>query len=173
LPNSKFPPYVFLILATLFWAGNFTFGRLLSEALPPFGINLIRWIIACVVLIPLTLARERRIVPPASGQWPALVMMSVAGVLLFQSLVYLSLRFTTSSIRTRRSTAGGCSTASGPTDHRLESSGLRIRTSERSTKARYSLARPKLSSAPVRCAHFPGTALVDRRIIPHDKGTGP
>jgi drug/metabolite transporter (DMT)-like permease len=96
LSNSKIPPYVFLILATLFWAGNFTFGRVLSETLPPFGINLIRWIIACVVLVPLTLARERRIVPSVSGQWPALVVMSVAGVLLFQSLVYLSLRFTTS-----------------------------------------------------------------------------
>jgi drug/metabolite transporter (DMT)-like permease len=55
--HLKIPPYVFLILATLFWAGNFTFGRMLSEALPPFGINLIRWIIACVVLVPLTLAR--------------------------------------------------------------------------------------------------------------------
>lgn len=96
MPSFKIPPYVFLILATLFWAGNFTFGRVLSEALPPFGINLFRWIIACLVLVPLTLARERRIVPSASGQWPALVMMSVAGVLLFQSLVYLSLRFTTS-----------------------------------------------------------------------------
>jgi drug/metabolite transporter (DMT)-like permease len=92
----KIPPYVFLILATLFWAGNFTFGRVLSEALPPFGINLIRWSIACVLLVPLALAREGRIVRPAPGLWPALLVMSVAGVLLFQALVYLSLRFTTS-----------------------------------------------------------------------------
>jgi drug/metabolite transporter (DMT)-like permease len=92
----KIPPYVFLVLATLFWAGNFTFGRVLSEALPPFGINLIRWIIACITLVPLTLAREGRIVRPAPGLWLALVAMSVAGVILFQSLVYLSLRFTTS-----------------------------------------------------------------------------
>ena len=92
----KIPPYVFLILATLFWAGNFTFGRVLSEALPPFGINLIRWSIACVLLVPLALAREGRIVRPAPGLWPALLVMSVAGVLLFQALVYLSLQFTTS-----------------------------------------------------------------------------
>jgi drug/metabolite transporter (DMT)-like permease len=92
----KIPPYVFLILATLFWAGNFTFGRVLSEALPPFGINLIRWSIACVLLVPLALAREGRIVRPTPGLWPALLVMSVAGVLLFQALVYLSLQFTTS-----------------------------------------------------------------------------
>jgi drug/metabolite transporter (DMT)-like permease len=95
--HLKIPPYVFLILATLFWAGNFTFGRMLSEALPPFGINLIRWIIACVVLVPLTLAREGRLARPPLGLWPALIMMSVAGIILFQSLVYLSLRFTTST----------------------------------------------------------------------------
>jgi hypothetical protein len=95
--HLKIPPYVFLILATLFWAGNFTFGRMLSEALPPFGINLIRWIIACVVLVPLTLAREGRLARPPLGLWPALITMSVAGIILFQSLVYLSLRFTTST----------------------------------------------------------------------------
>jgi drug/metabolite transporter (DMT)-like permease len=92
----KIPPYVFLVLATLFWAGNFTFGRVLSEALPPFGINLIRWVIACLVLVPLTLAREGRVVRPPPGLWPALAAMSIAGIILFQSLVYLSLRFTTS-----------------------------------------------------------------------------
>ncbi len=48
-------PYVFLVLAPLFWAGNFVFGQPLSEALPPFGINLIRWALACVVLVPLYL----------------------------------------------------------------------------------------------------------------------
>ena len=92
----KIPAYVFLVLATFFWAGNFTFGRVLSEALPPFGINLIRWIVACAVLVPLTLRREGSIFRPAPGLWPALVAMSVAGVVLFQSLVYLSLRSTTS-----------------------------------------------------------------------------
>ena len=93
----KIPPYLLLVLATLFWAGNFTFGRVLSEALPPFGINLIRWSIACVVLVPLTLAREGRILRTPPGLWPALLVMSIAGVLLFQALVYLALRFTTST----------------------------------------------------------------------------
>jgi drug/metabolite transporter (DMT)-like permease len=93
----KIPPYVFLILATLFWAGNFTFGRVLSEALPPFGINLIRWLIAGVVLVPLALAREGRLIQPPQGLLPAPGAMCVAEIILFQSLVYLSLRFTTST----------------------------------------------------------------------------
>jgi drug/metabolite transporter (DMT)-like permease len=60
----KIPLYVFLIFATLFWAGNLTFGRVLWEALPPFSIDLVRWSIACVLLVPLALAREGRSTPP-------------------------------------------------------------------------------------------------------------
>src|SRR3712207_8464478 len=42
-------------------------------------------------------AREGRLAQPPLGLWPALTVMSVAGIILFQSLVYLSLRFTTST----------------------------------------------------------------------------
>lgn len=93
----KAPPYIFLVLATLFWAGNFVFGQPLSEALPPFGINLIRWVLACLILVPLVLAREGRFPRPPRALWPALIIMSLSGVLLFNSLVYLSLSYTTST----------------------------------------------------------------------------
>ena len=90
------PPYVFLTLAPLLWAGNFVFGRALTEALPPFGINMVRWILACVVLIPLTLALEGRFPRPARHLWPSLVVLAITGVFLFNALVYLSLGYTTS-----------------------------------------------------------------------------
>ncbi len=64
---SKIPAFVLLLLAALFWAGNFTFGRVLSEALPPFGINLVRWVLASAILVPLTLGREGRLFRPAPG----------------------------------------------------------------------------------------------------------
>jgi drug/metabolite transporter (DMT)-like permease len=93
----KISPYMFLTLAPLFWAGNFVFGRPLSEALPPFGINLIRWVLACAILIPLTLVLEGRFPRPARHLWPSLVAMAITGVLLFNALVYLSLEYTTST----------------------------------------------------------------------------
>ena len=95
--SPKGSPYLFLILAPLFWAGNFVFGKPLLEALPPFGINLIRWVLACLVLVPLTLALEGRFPRPARHQWPALAIMAVTGVVLFNGLVYLSLVHTTST----------------------------------------------------------------------------
>lgn len=93
----KSSPYLFLILAPLFWAGNFVFGKPLLEALPPFGINLIRWVLACIVLVPLTLVLEGHFPRPARHQWFSLAAMAVTGVVLFNSLVYLSLRHTTST----------------------------------------------------------------------------
>jgi drug/metabolite transporter (DMT)-like permease len=67
------------------------------EALPPFGINLVRWVLACIVLVPLTLALEGRFPRPARHQWLGLVVMALTGVVLFNALVYLSLRYTTST----------------------------------------------------------------------------
>ena len=90
-------PYVFLVLAPLFWAGNFVFGQPLTEALPPFGLNLIRWSLACVVLVPLTLRLEGSIPRPPRRLWAGLAVMAVTGAFLFNGLVYLSLEYTTST----------------------------------------------------------------------------
>ncbi|TCJ20049.1 DMT family transporter [Rubrobacter taiwanensis] len=88
--------YLFLALAPLLWAGNFVFGRVLVEALPPFGLNLLRWVLACAILAPLALRWEGGIPVPPRRLWPALLGMAVSGVLLFNSLVYLALTETTS-----------------------------------------------------------------------------
>jgi drug/metabolite transporter (DMT)-like permease len=95
--SPKGSPYLFLTLTPLFWAGNFVFGKPLLEALPPFGINLIRWLIACIVLVTLMLLFEGRFPRPARHQWFGLAAMSLTGVVLFNALVYLSLIYTTST----------------------------------------------------------------------------
>lgn len=73
------------------------FGKPLLEALSPFGINLVRWVLACLVLVPLTLALEGRFPRPARHQWLSLAVMAMMGVVLFNGLVYLSLVHTTST----------------------------------------------------------------------------
>jgi len=94
----RLPPQTFLVLATLLWAGNFVLGRALVEVLPPFGMNGIRWLLAIAVLVVITLAREgTSFVRPALRLWPSLLVMGVTGVFLFNALVYLALRYTTST----------------------------------------------------------------------------
>lgn len=93
----KAPPHSFLVLATLLWAGNFVVGGPLAEVLPPFGLNFLRWCVACVLLVPLALLYEGAgFIRPALRMWRSLLAMAITGVLLFNSLVYLALTETTS-----------------------------------------------------------------------------
>ena len=86
-----------MVLATLLWAGNFLVGGPLAEVLPPFGLNFLRWCVACALLVPLALWREgTTFIRPALRMWRSLLVMAVTGVFLFNSLVYLALTETTS-----------------------------------------------------------------------------
>jgi drug/metabolite transporter (DMT)-like permease len=47
--------YIFLVLCTLFWAGNFIVGKVASLfEIPPFSLNFYRWLIAFIILFPFT-----------------------------------------------------------------------------------------------------------------------
>ena len=48
--------YTVLILATLFWSGNFIVGKAASLfEIPPFTLNFYRWLCAWIILAPFTL----------------------------------------------------------------------------------------------------------------------
>ena len=48
--------YIFLILTTLFWSGNFIVGKAASLfEIPPFTLNFYRWTFAWLLLAPFTL----------------------------------------------------------------------------------------------------------------------
>ena len=48
--------YIFLVLTTLFWSGNFIVGKAASLfEIPPFTLNFYRWAFAWLILAPFTL----------------------------------------------------------------------------------------------------------------------
>jgi drug/metabolite transporter (DMT)-like permease len=92
---ARWQPYVLLALSNLFWAGNWVLGRALRDAFNPVTLNFWRWAIAALVLLPFAL-------PQLAGKGPLLrrhagllAALTLTGVVLFQSLVYLGLRSTT------------------------------------------------------------------------------
>ena len=90
-------PYLLLSLAALFWGGNTIVGRWLRDYLSPVDINLIRWSLALMILLPFCwgpLWRERALM---RRHWLLIVLLGVTGVAVFQTLLYLSLQ-TTSAI---------------------------------------------------------------------------
>ena len=88
-------PYVYLALASLFWAGNQVTGRALREAFGPFALTFWRWLVAAVVLAPFVWPQLRAQAPLLRRHWKLLAVLAVLSAALFQSLIYLGLRTTT------------------------------------------------------------------------------
>jgi drug/metabolite transporter (DMT)-like permease len=83
-----------LTVSPVLWAGNAVVGRLVRDAVPPMTLNLLRWALALVVLIPLGRAAFR----PGSGvlaNWRRYSMLGLLGVGLYNSLQYLALQTST------------------------------------------------------------------------------
>jgi drug/metabolite transporter (DMT)-like permease len=84
-----------LACANLFWAGNWVVGRALRDVYPPVTLNFWRWLLAGLILVPFAL-------PLARGKWHLvrrhailLALLAATGGALFQSMVYVGLRSTT------------------------------------------------------------------------------
>ena len=83
-----------LTIPPLLWAGNAIVGRLVREAVPPMTLNLLRWSIALLILLPLGRAMLRS----GSGlwqDWRRYSLLGLLGVGLYNSLQYLALQTST------------------------------------------------------------------------------
>ena len=83
-----------LTVPPLLWAGNAIVGRLVRDAVPPMTLNLLRWSIALLILLPLGRAMLR----PGSGlwqHWRRYSLLGLLGVGLYNSLQYLALQTST------------------------------------------------------------------------------
>lgn len=87
--------YVFLVLCTLFWAGNFIVGKIATLfEIPPFTLNFYRWLIAFIILFPFT---YKKIIKGFNEIKENIVPISIMGftsITIFNSVVYYSLNFT-------------------------------------------------------------------------------
>ena len=80
-----------LIIPPLLWAGNAVVGRWVHDLVPPMTLNLLRWVLAFMILLPLAWPVLR----PASPVWPGWRRYTVLGLLaigLYNALQYLALK---------------------------------------------------------------------------------
>lgn len=83
-----------LVIPPLMWSGNAVVGRLVAPMVSPMTLNLLRWSIALLLLLPLAGAVLR----PGSGLWPQwrrfawLSLFSIGG---YNALLYLALNTST------------------------------------------------------------------------------
>ncbi len=90
-PRITLSTALLLTVPPVLWAGNAVVGRLVHEWVPPMTLNLLRWAIALVILLPLAGSILRR----GSGLWTCWRRFTVLGLLgigLYNSLQYLALQ---------------------------------------------------------------------------------
>ena len=87
--------YVFLILCTLFWAGNFIVGKVATLfEIPPFTLNFYRWLIAFFILFPFTYKKIFKGFEEIKNKIVPLSLMAFTSITIFNSVIYYSLNFT-------------------------------------------------------------------------------
>ena len=87
--------YIFLILATLFWSGNFIVGKAASIfEIPPFTLNFYRWTFAWLILAPFTLKEIIKKKDHILQNVQLILILGITSITIFNSIVYYSLNFT-------------------------------------------------------------------------------
>ena len=87
--------YLFLILTTLFWAGNFIVGEQASRFdIPPFTLNFYRWTFAWLILAPFTIKEIIEKKDHIIENIKLIIVLGITSITIFNSIVYYSLNFT-------------------------------------------------------------------------------
>ena len=87
--------YIFLVLATLFWSGNFIVGKAASLfEIPPFTLNFYRWTFAWLILAPFTLKEIIQKKKHIIQNIKLILILGITSITIFNSIVYYSLNFT-------------------------------------------------------------------------------
>ena len=87
--------YIFLVLTTLFWSGNFIVGKAASfYEIPPFTLNFYRWLFAWLILAPFTIPEIIKKKNDIFENLGLIIILGITSITIFNSIVYYSLNFT-------------------------------------------------------------------------------
>lgn len=95
LRMKKYSVLLFLILANLFWAGNYAFGKYLVTEMSPLQMTFSRWLLAVILLIPIAHWIERPDWKSVWKEWKILLVLALLGIVGYNFLLYEALQFTT------------------------------------------------------------------------------
>ena len=92
---KNYRAYMLLVLATLFWSGNFIVGKFAYLfQVPPLTLNVLRWISVWLILMPFTYNEIKNNLPSIKKNWFVISIMGVITISTFNSVVYFALNYT-------------------------------------------------------------------------------
>jgi drug/metabolite transporter (DMT)-like permease len=88
------PAVLLLVLATLFWAGNYLVGEWVVDTVDPLSLTWLRWALAAGPLVLLAHLVERPRWPVLLGRWRVLLLVGLGGAAAYPLLLYAALERT-------------------------------------------------------------------------------
>jgi drug/metabolite transporter (DMT)-like permease len=88
-------PYLLLCITAACWAGNAIVGRLAAGHIPPVTLSFLRWSLAFLLILPFAWKHLKRDWAATRGKLGIMLLVSVTGIGVFNTLQYWSLEYTT------------------------------------------------------------------------------
>ncbi|MBL7730637.1 MAG: DMT family transporter [Chitinophagaceae bacterium] len=82
------------VLATLLWSGNFIVAKAVNRQIPPVSLNFFRWFTASLIILPFAIKSFREDWPVIRHSWHYLFWVSMTGIALFNTFVYVGAHYT-------------------------------------------------------------------------------
>ena len=89
--------YLLVLLAILFWAGNFVMGRGVADTIPAMILSCLRWLLASLLLLPFAWPHLKKDWPEIRGRIPYFFLLGLLSGAAFNALTYLGLHTTTAT----------------------------------------------------------------------------
>lgn len=89
--------YIFLVLAVLFWSGNFVSGRYISNSIEPMQLSFFRWFFVLVLLTPYIFINFKDLIKGFKKDSLFLIVLGALGIAGFNTFLYYGLQTTTAT----------------------------------------------------------------------------
>lgn len=82
------------VLATIIWSGNFVIARGVNQQIPPVSLAFYRWSLATLLIAPIAVKKFREEKNIVFVHWKYLFWVSLTGITLFNTFVYVAGHYT-------------------------------------------------------------------------------
>ena len=89
--------YIFLVLAVLFWSGNFITGRYISSSIEPMQLSFYRWFFVLILLLPYIVINYKNLMRGFKKDSLLLVVFGAFGIAGYNTFLYYGLQTTTAT----------------------------------------------------------------------------
>ncbi len=84
------------VLATLIWSANFVVAKAVNKQIPPVALSFYRWLLASVIIAPFAWKSFSKEWAVIKRSLPYLFLISLMGISLFNTFVYVGAHYTSS-----------------------------------------------------------------------------